>query len=72
MLLLVSVGVLVGVLLVLILALAWRLRAVRTSEVRARARLAALLADEGAGLAVWDAGGGSPPATSASGSSFRR
>lgn len=57
MLLLGAAGGLVGVLLVLILALAWRLRAVRTSETRARARLAALLADEGAGLAVWDAGG---------------
>lgn len=57
MLLIGAAGVLVGVLLVLLLALAWRLRAVRTSEIRTRARLAALLADDGAGLAVWDAGG---------------
>lgn len=57
MLLLGAAGVLAGLLLVLLLALAWRLRAVRASEVRARARLAALLAGDRAGLAVWDAGG---------------
>ena len=52
-----AAGVLVALLLVLLGGLVWRLRAVRTSDARARARLAALLEGDAAGLAVWDAGG---------------
>ena len=52
-----AAGVLIGLLLVLLAGLVWRLRVVRASHDRARARLAALLESDGAGLAVWDAGG---------------
>lgn len=52
-----AAGVLIGLLLVLLAGLVWRLRAVRASHDRARARLAALLESDGAGLAVWDSGG---------------
>ena len=57
MILLGAAGVLIGLLLVLLVGLAWRLRRVRASHARARARLAALLESDSAGLAVWDAGG---------------
>ena len=57
MILLGAAGVLIGLLLVVVGGLAWRLRTVRTSLTRARARLAALLESDAAGLAVWDAGG---------------
>ena len=52
-----AAGVLSGLLLVLLAGLVWRLRAVRASHDRARARLAALLESDAAGLSVWDAGG---------------
>ena len=52
-----AAGVLIGLLLVLLAGLVWRLRAVRAGHGRARARLAALLESDAAGLAVWDAGG---------------
>ena len=52
-----AAGVLIGLLLVLLVGLAWRLRAVRAGHDRAQARLAALLESDAAGLAVWDAGG---------------
>ena len=52
-----AAGVLIGLLVVLLGGLVWRLRAVRTGHDRARARLAALLESDAAGLAVWDAGG---------------
>ena len=52
-----AAGALIGLLLVLLGGLAWRLRAVRTGHDRARARLAALLESDAAGLAVWDSGG---------------
>ena len=52
-----AAGVLVGLLLVLLLVMAWRLRAARAGEIRTRARLASLLENDEAGLAVWDAGG---------------
>ena len=55
MILLGAAGALVALLLALLLLLAWRLRAARTSEIRTRARLAALLENDEAGLAVWDA-----------------
>ena len=51
------VGIIVALLLVLLGVLLWRLRAARTGEARTRARLAALLESDAAGLAVWDAGG---------------
>lgn len=47
----------VGLLVVLLLAMAWRLRESRASESRTHARLAALLESGEAGLAVWDADG---------------
>ena len=56
MLLLGAAGFTVVALLVLLGALVWRLRAARTSDARTRARLAALLESDAAGLAVWDAG----------------
>ena len=49
-----AAGALVVLLLVLLLAMVWRLRAARTSEIRTRARLASLLESAEAGLAVWD------------------
>ena len=49
-------GFVVVLLVVLLGAVAWRLRAARTGEARTRARLAALLESGAAGLAVWDAG----------------
>ena len=52
-----AAGVLIGLLLVLLAGLVWRLRGVRAGHDRARARLAALLESEAAGLAVWDSGG---------------
>ena len=55
MILLGVAGALVALLLVLLLVMAWRLRAARTSEIRSRARLASLLENAEAGLAVWDA-----------------
>lgn len=54
MILLGAAGALVALLLVLLLVTAWRLRAARTSEIRSRARLASLLENSEAGLAVWD------------------
>ncbi len=51
------VGLLVGLLLVLLGGVVWRLRAARARETRAQARLAALLEGDAAGLAVWDPGG---------------
>ena len=55
MILLGAAGLLVVLLLVVLLVMAWRLRAARTGEIRTRARLAALLENDEAGLAVWDA-----------------
>ena len=52
-----AVGLLAGLLLVLLLGVAWRLRWARASEIRARSRLAALLESGEAGLAVWDPAG---------------
>lgn len=57
MILLGAAGVVIGLLLVLLGGLIWRLRAVRASGDRARERLAALLQSAAAGLAVWDSGG---------------
>lgn len=57
MILLGAAGVLVALLVVVAGVLAWRLRSVRASHAKARARLAALLEGDAAGLAVWDAGG---------------
>ena len=57
MILIGAAGLVFGLLLALLLVMAWRLRAARTSETRTRARLAALLESDEAGLAVWDAGG---------------
>ena len=57
MILLRAAGVLIGLLLVLLGGLVWRLRAARAGQDKARARLAALLGSDAAGLAVWDAGG---------------
>ena len=57
MILLGAAGALIGLLLVLLGGLVWRLRAARAGQDRARARLAALLESDAAGLAVWDAGG---------------
>ena len=51
------VGLLLVLLIVLLGAVLWRLRSARTSDARTRARLAALLENDRAGLAVWDAGG---------------
>ena len=52
-----AVGLLVVLLIVLLGAVLWRLRSARASDARTRARLAALLESDRAGLAVWDAGG---------------
>ena len=52
-----AAGVLIGLLLFLLAGLVWRLRVARASHDRARARLAALLEGDAAGLAVWDSGG---------------
>ncbi len=52
-----AVGSLLVLLVLLLGAVVWRLRAARASEVRTRARLAALLESDMAGLAVWDASG---------------
>jgi hypothetical protein len=50
-------GLLFVALVVLLLVVAWRLRAARTSEIQTRARMASLLENDEAGLAVWDAEG---------------
>ena len=57
MILLSAAGLSIGLLLALLAGLVWRLRGARTSDARVRARLAALLEDAAAGLAVWDAAG---------------
>ena len=58
MILLPAAGLLIGLLVVLLGGVFWRLRAARAGEARSRARLAALLEVDAAGLAVWGAGGG--------------
>ncbi len=55
--LLTAAGLLAALLLVLLFGVAWRLRSARASEIRTRARLAALLESDEAGLAVWDTSG---------------
>ncbi len=50
-------GVLVALLVALLGVFAWRLHGARAAEVTARGRMAALLANDASGLAVWDAGG---------------
>lgn len=54
------VGLLGGVIVLLVALLgllAWRLHGARTGEAVARGRMAALLANDASGLAVWDGGG---------------